>query len=348
MRYAHHVGVRLDNQIRSAIVSIARDRFGTELHKVELDSRSARGGLESSAVVRFRLRARDRQGRIRSLSLVAKYLDGSNIREVDVYRSLSRLDVRIAPSVFKVEPCPDCRTVLFMEDVRARSRWPWHDSIRSAAVLQQLADFHEVSRSRSVVLPPWDYEAVLHESALATLECVRRLRRQPEFGWLKRSLHSIDRIVLALASRRTELLAFGSFGSGPIHGDVHPGNVIERKCARGGEPVLIDWARARTGSALEDVSSWLQTLAYWEPEARRRHDTLLLSYLRARGYEARLSSELREVYWIAAASNALAGALRYYCFLAETSTAQAKRARAVHAARDWVRMIERAHALSAR
>lgn len=343
------MGVRIDTQIASSVVSIARDRFGTKLQQIEVGSREASGGLESRSVLRLWLRARDPRGSRRSLRLIAKRLDGVDVREARVYRDLlSQLDMRIAPDVLKVEPCSDRGVILYLEDVRARSRWPWRDSSRSAAVLEQLAVFHETTRHRSAILPPWDYEIVLQESAVATLECARRLRRTPEFAWLRRSLQPIDKIVSTLSSRRTELLAFRSFESGPIHGDVHPGNVIERRGAQGAEPVLIDWARARMGSALEDVSSWLQTLAYWEPEARRRHDTLLTQYLRARGHEARLSSELREAYWIAAASNALAGALRYYCSIAEASTQRAKRARAMHAARDWARMIERAHAVSSR
>lgn len=341
--------VRNDTQLISSAVSIARDRFGTKLQKIEVRSREASGGLESRAVVRLRLRAQDVRGTQQSLTLIAKRLEGIGVREARVYRDLlSQLDMRVAPDVFKVEPCSDRGVILFLEDVRSRVRWPWRDSSRSAAVLQQLAEFHETTRHRSAALPPWDYEIVLQESAIATLELMRRLRGKPEFAWLRHSLRPIDKIVSVLSKRRTELLAFGSFGSGPIHGDVHPGNVIERSSTRGSEPVLIDWARARTGSALEDVSSWLQTLAYWEPEARRRHDTLLMSYLRARGHEARLSSELREAYWIAAACNALAGALRHYCSLAEASTERARRARAIHAARDWARMIERAYALSSR
>ena len=228
------------------------------------------------------------------------------------------------------------------------SRWPWRELSASAAVLQQLARFHEASKQSAALPPQWDYEAVLQDSAVATLECMQQMRKQPEFAWMRRSLQPIDRLVRALPARRSELLAFGSYGGGPIHGDVHPGNVIVRGRGTRRQPVLIDWARSRLGSALEDVSSWLQTLAYWEPEARRRHDTLLASYVCARGYESRLSSDFREAYWMAAASNALAGVLRYYCWKADAASTVAQRSRAIHAARDWVRMLERAHALSSR
>ncbi len=341
--------MQLDAKLRSSIISIAKERFGAELQGIELGVSEARGGLESRAVHRFRVRAHDLCGRKCSLTLIAKHLDGAGVREAHVYGDvLSHLGIRIAPSVLKVVPCSDRGVILFLEDVSTRVRWPWHDSAVSAAVLHQLASFHEISRGHAAVLPEWDYEHVLEVSAIATLEYAQRLRRKQEFAWLRRSVHSLDRVVSELPARRRELLELAPLGAGPIHGDVHPGNVIVRSRARGHEPVLIDWARARVGSVLEDVSSWLQSLAYWEPEARRRHDTLLMSYLRARNQEPRLSSELREAYWMAAASNALAGALRYYLVIADGSSNQAKRARAAHAARDWIRMIERAHALSRR
>ena len=50
-----------------------------------------------------------------------------------------------------------------------------------------------------------------------------------------------------------------------------------RKSGGQHEPVLIDWARARAGSPFEDVSSWLQSLGFWEPAVKRKHDTLLAS-----------------------------------------------------------------------
>src|SRR5919108_667753 len=75
----------------------------------------------------------------------------------------------------------------------------------------------------------------------------------------------------------------------------------------GSRAVLLDWARARRGSPLEDVSSWLQSLGYWELEARRRHDTLLRRYLKARAFAGELSRAVRDAYWLAAACNVLAG-----------------------------------------
>jgi plastocyanin len=56
----------------------------------------------------------------------------------------------------------------------------------------------------------------------------------------------------------------------------------------------------------------LRLLGCWAPEARRRHDTLLRRYLRARGWPDRLDAATREAYQLASASNALSGALRYH------------------------------------
>jgi hypothetical protein len=115
--------------------------------------------------------------------------------------------------------------------------------------------------------------------------------------------------------------------------------------------VLLDWGRARIGAPLEDVSSWLQSLGFWEPEARRRHDTLLRRYLTCRGGPDRLDRGLRDAYWLAGACNALAGALRYQVAVADGWRRPAARARAVaaravaaRAARDALRVVRRADA----
>jgi hypothetical protein len=110
--------------------------------------------------------------------------------------------------------------------------------------------------------------------------------------------------------------------------------------------VLLDWGRARVGSPLEDVASWLQSLGFWEPEARRRHDTLLRRYLVARGLPRHLGPEVRDAYWLAAASNGLAGALRYHLAVIDgwSQPTAARRAHSVRAAADWLRVIRRADA----
>ena len=126
---------------------------------------------------------------------------------------------------------------------------------------------------------------------------------------------------------------------------MHPGNVVLRRQDGGTDPVLLDWGRARIGSPLEDVSCWLQSLGTWEPEARRRHDTLLAGYLAARGLAPRLDADLRAGYWLAGASNALSGALVYHLsVLLDARLPSATRASAAYSAREWVRVLRRADA----
>jgi aminoglycoside phosphotransferase (APT) family kinase protein len=145
---------------------------------------------------------------------------------------------------------------------------------------------------------------------------------------------------------RTHLLGFAPLPPALIHGDVHPGNVMVRR--RGGKdvPVLLDWGRARIGSPLEDVTSWLQSLSYWEPLAMRRHDTLLAEYLVARRAPTGRDADLRRAYWLAAASNVLAGALRYHVHMSvsEEAGTAGRAAAALRAARDALRIIRRADA----
>jgi aminoglycoside phosphotransferase (APT) family kinase protein len=118
-----------------------------------------------------------------------------------------------------------------------------------------------------------------------------------------------------------------------------------RRRGSGCEPVLFDWGRARVGSPLEDVSSWLQVLGRWEPEAKRRHDTLLAHYLAARGLTASLTRSLRDAYWLAGASNALAGALLYHLATSvRPDISDQERWLARVAAADWLRVVRRADA----
>ena len=171
-------------------------------------------------------------------------------------------------------------------------------------------------------------------------------RRDAELAPLVRHLGSARRLTLAMTAMRRELLTFLPFGKVAIHGDVHTGNVLVRRHPGGAEPVLIDWGRARGGSPLEDLSAWLQSLGYWEPQARRRH-TLISTYLSACGMDRRLSSDFRDAYWLAGASNAFSGALEYYLSLlvGGMPVAPARKAVAAHCARDWLRIVRRAAAV---
>src|SRR5262245_18886716 len=91
-----------------------------------------------------------------------------------------------------------------------------------------------------------------------------------------------------------------------IHGDLHPGNVLLLRERTGGEPILVDWARAHPGSPLEDVSTWVQSLGHWEPQALRYHDTLVRTYLAAQGLEPVLTRDVCRLSWVAGACNARA------------------------------------------
>jgi Ser/Thr protein kinase RdoA (MazF antagonist) len=132
-------------------------------------------------------------------------------------------------------------------------------------------------------------------------------------------------------------------GTVPLHGDVHSGNAMIRSSSGRLDAVLLDWGRSRMGSPLEDVASWLQSLAYWEPEVRRSHDTLLARYLEWAGRPSSLIRELRRLYWLAAASNGMAGALRYHLLkMLNPSVSPAIRQQASFLAADWLRIIRRA------
>jgi hypothetical protein len=108
--------------------------------------------------------------------------------------------------------------------------------------------------------------------------------------------------------------------------------------------VLLDWARARPGSPLEDVSSWLESLGYWEPVVRQQRTRLLRHYLRARGLPAGAARDVYVWYWVAAASNALAGALKYHLQQAMrlAESAPGCQTDSVRAVRDYLHAIERA------
>jgi Ser/Thr protein kinase RdoA (MazF antagonist) len=126
-----------------------------------------------------------------------------------------------------------------------------------------------------------------------------------------------------------------------IHGDVHSGNVILRASEKR-DVAFIDWARARLGSPLEDLASWLHSLGCWEPEARRRHDTLLRAYLEARSSKQRITTDLRTLYWYASASNGLSGAIRYHLLvLIDPVCSSDMKSDSVRILRSWERVIRR-------
>ncbi len=97
---------------------------------------------------------------------------------------------------------------------------------------------------------------------------------------------------------------------------------------------------------LSRMAAWIQSVGCWEPLARLRHDTLLAAYLGARGRSGGIPGEVREAYWLAGASNALAGAVLHHTGVASDPAATRRaRARAAWALHDWLRIIRRAAAV---
>lgn len=335
--------VVVDDRIAAAVESLTGERP----LELQYASHPLRGGLESPAVSRLSVSYRGTTGRRRSISIVTKQLDEQTERERCVYEVLARTYAReISPRLLGSWRRPDSQVVLYLEAVPRVGGWPWRDTSAAEIVLGELARLHESthSTSGSPVLSDWSYETELVRSAVETREALERYRSDPLLSGLTQGLPALRRLTAALPRLRAELLSFSRLPRTVIHGDVHPGNVLVRRRGAGHAVVFVDWARARIGSPLEDVSSWLQSLGYWEPEARRRHDTLFRRYLSVRRSSALLDSEIRGAYWLAGASNGMAGALRYHLAAAEHAGSTKRRHAAILAAADWLRIIRRADA----
>lgn len=332
------------------ISALLARREGRPPGELQLQIRPLAGGLEAPSIHHVTARYRDARHRPRVISLVVKQLQGTAVREALVYRQLVADHASdLSPRLLDVDYSSPGKAFLYLEAVRPIRRWPWRESQMVARVLEGLARLHGIVMGSDAAgaLSSWDYDTDLQTSAERTLRFLERAGREPLLSGLGRHGPAVRRVVEKLPVLRQQLLSFAPFGNGPVHGDVHPGNALVRRRQRGQQPALLDWSRARIGSPLEDVVSWLQSLGYWEPEARRRHDTLLGEYLLARGENPRPSDDLRAAYWLAGASNALAGALRYHLWVAADGRAPAdRRARAAHAANDWLRVIRRADAYS--
>jgi aminoglycoside phosphotransferase (APT) family kinase protein len=307
------------------------------------------GGLTAPSVVAVRARYCDGLRQRRSMDLVVKQLEGTSIRERRIYEELVMPYARAcSPRVIGVVELSPQRSALVLEAV-PKVAWPWRNIRASQCVVERLAELHIATRAvvDSPMLADWHYEDSLEASAQRTYEGLLRCRSRPDLARLAKLAPAVRRIVLRLRVHRNELLAFDPLRRCVVHGDVHPGNVLIRRTRRAAvlEPIFIDWERARTGSPLEDVSSWLHSLGCWEPEARRRHDTILAAYLSAMGLDGRLTPEIRAAYWMAGASNALAGALEYHLAVAQDEgAAEGQRRSSARAAWAWLRVIRRADA----
>jgi Ser/Thr protein kinase RdoA (MazF antagonist) len=253
----------------------------------------------------------------------------------------------MAPRLLASHELATDNAVLYLELLRPTKAWPWGTLGTARAVLEHAARLHTLEPDSGAleVLSDWDYESELRSNAALTLERLEQAVRRPEFRGLTPSVPPVRRLLRSLPQIRRDLLGFSLLRRAPIHGDLHSANAVVRRRNCRDEPVLIDWGRARIGSPLEDISSWLHSLAEWEPEVRRRHDTLFVSYLTARGMEGRLRSDLRAAYWLAGASNALSGGLLHHLtqMLDQRATSR-RRLRAAYSAREWIRVLRRADA----
>jgi hypothetical protein len=321
-----------------------RTRFTPPSSLDTLEVRRLAGGLEASAVLAVAFRANDTRGRPRVRRAVVKQLAGSTTREAEVYeRFVTVFAPTLAPRLYAIVREADT-TTLWLEAVSSTHPWPWCLASSISVVLHDLAALHASPAAAAAALPAWDYEGMLVERGHAALAQLASARHDAP-GELVRGARLVARLVDELPRLRQELMRFAPFGRAALHGDVHSGNAFLRQRARRPQTILVDWGRARSGSPLEDVSSWLQSLGSWEPEALRRHDSLLASYLAARGWPERLDDGTRGAYWLAAASNVLAGALEYQLHVAmDARRTHAERHTASGLARDALRIIRRADA----
>ena len=308
---------------------------------LELSLEEIVGGLESR-VVRVSIRSRPAKD-LRPSSFVVKELRGLQRRETTIYRELwTRSTAPPTVRLLGIETTKDA-DYLYLEEATPQCEWPWKQTLTSIAVCQALARLHDTEQWHPKnTLSDWDYESDLAKSAGETLDVALDARNEGGVRHWRR-VGDLRRVVSALPEMRSALLRATTF----IHGDVHSRNVILR-ATENGEIAFIDWARARLGSPLEDVASWLHSLGCWEPEARRRHDTLLRAYLEARSAKQRITTELRTAYWYASASNGLSGAIRYHLtVLTNPECSGEMKTESARVLDTWQRVIRRVAAILA-
>ena len=347
---ASRAGVRRTDSLDTATITafvarthaIATSAINVEVHPL-------RGGLEAAAIARVGARWTQPSGRAGSMSFVVKRLEDSAQREADLYRAFLAEEADLAPRLLGVEKVSATTTYLYLEYVRQTRAWPWREMLPTTGVLLRLAALHaNTSEAAQAIGAVWDYDFELAGQAALTVAAFERAVRLPGLSHLRQYDPALRRVVCSLPQLRRELLDSQPFGRAILHGDVHSRNVVLRARSGAERPVFIDWGRARIGSPLEDVSSWLESLGCWEHEVRRRHDTLLRAYLVARGLPSALERTLRDAYWLASVSNTLAGALQYHLLVASDDTGRTERERqtSAAAARLHLRVIRRADALS--
>ncbi|WP_274426700.1 aminoglycoside phosphotransferase family protein [Chelativorans sp. YIM 93263] len=337
--------MEIEGKIRQVVGDVIAARSGIRPRNLELE-RKVFGGTEAVETSLVTARYRDPRDRAATMRTVVKRLEGRPAREAAVYETLvANHAPEIAPELLATRRQGPDGAIILLEAVRKTRAWPWGDAAVTSGMLTQLGRFHTSVRSNEVRLPEWDFEHELVTMGNSAYTVLDQNRYNPEIGSLARNLRVIRRVIEALPGLRRQLLNEQPFGCRPIHGDVHPGNALVRRRRGQDHPVLIDWGRARMGSPLEDVSSWLQTLRFWEFEAQRLHDTYFRRYLSAFGMPRKLTDDVRAAYWIAGASNALAGALIYHLsVILDPKQPRANRKTSYYVALDWLRIIRRAHA----
>lgn len=293
--------------------------LGARPGALALNAYRLRGGLEANGVWHLRARYQDAAQRWCSAGCVVKHLPASRMREAYVYSQLlPRTVPELSPGLLGVQEFEGACHI-YMEMVRPASRWPWSEIAASRKVLKALARLHgsgAADVSDTQLFSSWDYERELRERAEQVRQLIDENAGEPFLRPFRRSLPAARRIVAALPRIRSQLFALDGFSPTFIHGDVHSGNVVLTRPSAGHGPVFLDWGRSRIGSPLEDVSSWIESVAFWEPDLVRQRDSLLTGYLRACGEPPRVRSEFRDAYWFAAASNVLAGSMLYHWTIA--------------------------------
>lgn len=310
---------------------------GVPASAVEVSLRAVRGGLESQ-VACATIAVGSQAPRTLPRRFIVKELRGWHRREAGIYRLVASLPAAAPVARIFGERMAGDAAYLFMEEVRQQGAWPWRDVSLAAGVCRLLAQLHDQAYTAP---DDWNYEAHLCDGARDTLDVALRARDAQGTRWWQRG-GDLARVVEALPYIQARLRADDAV---LIHGDVHPGNVIVSSNGNAGVPriVLLDWSRARPGSPLEDVAAWLESVGCWEPEARRRHDTLLRAYLDARRVPQPLDRDLRERYWLAAAANGLSGAIRYHLSVLGDRVSTPRRRHDAHRAlQAWARVIRRA------
>ncbi len=318
----------------SRVTAFVSNRWRVSPRLIHVDTEPLYGGLEST-VDRARI-ARVEGCASVPQQLVVKTLPAGFEREADVYEVLWR-DLDRPPAVRMLgRESSRQATYLYLEEAESSIPWPWTNVEHSGAVCRTLARLHD-SQMRGRDAFTWDYDAELARSAQSTLAVAADARDPSGIRYWHR-MGDLRRVVTALPRIRRRLL---SGTTTLIHGDMHPGNVILQG-ETDPQVLLIDWARARIGSPLEDVASWLHSLGCWEPEARRRHDTLMRVYLDARAAPQRFAAHVRIDYWLASASNGLSGAIRYHLArLSGPEVSDAQRYDASRALAAWQRVMKR-------